>query len=247
MKKEDFIPGEWYTSSAFKNTVAFRFLKLSEKGGVEGSEFIKLSDKKHYPYSVIFSFFDFQLKTFKRLSLLEVFMYLPHDHPQKNLVSAAEKEVDSFPLSGCCTNNVQIYNYLINTLKYRPYTKHEDTYNPSKSYIKWFFRADTKIPSILFMNTCSTTVKVHNVESLVNLITKPNNSTNEQKNNITEIHRSTQKINRSNRGRAVTMGCTGQQVATGSRPRGNASRIIKTTSSSVRAEICPQIGQRRNS
>ena len=95
MEKEDFIPGEWYTSSTFTATVAFRFLELTAVA-IRGDEFIRLTDSAHLCSTVNYSFKSFSLDTFKRVPLEDVIEYLPYDHPQKNLVSATKKRDEFF-------------------------------------------------------------------------------------------------------------------------------------------------------
>lgn len=79
MKKEDFIIGKWYVSSAWSDTKAVKFSNISNNNRFCGFESIKRNET--YDKNTSASSFSGDLHTYKEVPISEIAQYLPKDHP----------------------------------------------------------------------------------------------------------------------------------------------------------------------
>lgn len=109
MKKEDFVVGDWYVSSEFKDTQAIRFRRF-DGGTLVASERVFM---RRYSSSNVELKFHQDPGTYRRLDLSEVRTYLPLSHPDKYPL------LEEFPEKGFCTYDTQVVEYITKTLKYK--------------------------------------------------------------------------------------------------------------------------------
>lgn len=142
----------------------------------------------------------------------------------------------TFPKEGCCKITRELWNLIKFDLKYNP---NANVYNEFKDnvYIKWFTNS-IGYKVYTYINIESTNVENYTIEELNQFINIKN-----KKNEIPNI---TSEITRNSGSGTVILRCGGQQITTGSRPKGNTTRANTGTTRINHIKISKSIVKREN-
>lgn len=227
MKKEDFIVGKWYVSSIWTSFIATKFSGFNKQGYYSYSESIHRCVGKHM-FSLSVTTSDRQdWSTFREVDLSEIEEYLPRGHPdlRTNIIDL------NFPTEGCYFDDEDIVINHLKGLGYNPSKEYNHRKSESRQYVKWSNNY------YWYIYSSSSNTKNYTTQQINQLL-------NINKNEVLKIKtENTRPIIKG----AIGLRSRGQQITTGSRPKGNSASIITCKAKSVSIEISKNIVKRSNS